>query len=83
MPPRFHNPLVRDLAWVAASPALLDSQLLPMRDPLQDSIWRQDPDQLWHELSALDAARTAWPRYSAIRQIGALAAITSASGTLC
>ena len=56
MPPRFHNPLVRDLAWVAASPALLDSQLLPMRDPLQDSIWRQDPDQLWHELSALDEA---------------------------
>ena len=45
----FHNPLVRDLAWVAASPALLDSQLLPMRDPLQDSIWRRDPDQLWHD----------------------------------
>ncbi|WVM88837.1 DUF1853 family protein [Halopseudomonas pachastrellae] len=56
MPPRFHNPLVRDLAWVAASPALLDGQLLPVRDPLQDSIWRQDPDQLWHELSALDEA---------------------------
>ena len=56
MPPRFHNPLVRDLAWVAASPALLDGQLLPMRDPLQDSVWRQDPDQLWHQLSLLDAA---------------------------
>lgn len=56
MPPHFHNPLVRDLAWVAASPALLDGQLLPMRDPLQDSIWRQDPGRLWHELAALDAA---------------------------
>ncbi len=56
MPPRFNNPIVRDLAWVAGSPALLDSQLLPIRDPLQGSIWRKDPDYLWHELSALDAA---------------------------
>ena len=56
MLPVFAHASVRDMAWIAFSPPLLNDRLLPMRDPLQDSIWRRDPDQLWHGLSALDEA---------------------------
>lgn len=51
---RLRDPLVRDLAWVAWSPPLLQSGLLPIRDPLQGSIWRTEPEQLWHRLLQLD-----------------------------
>lgn len=55
MLPVFQHASIRDMAWVAFSPALLDSQFLPMRDPLQGSVWRTDPEHLIHALQQLDA----------------------------
>lgn len=52
---QLRDPLVRDLAWVAWSPPLLRPGSLPIRDPLQGSIWRSEPDRLWRRLLALDA----------------------------
>ena len=54
MLPVFAHASVRDMAWIAFSPALLDDQLLPMRDPLRGSVWRDDPEQLLHALALLD-----------------------------
>lgn len=56
MLPDFTHDIVRDLAWVAFSPPLMDGSNLPSRDPLQDSIWRAQPAQLLHRLQQLDAA---------------------------
>jgi len=52
---QFRHDVVRDLAWVAFSPPLLDGSTLPQRDPLQDSLWRADPDALWQRLQQLDS----------------------------
>lgn len=73
MLPVFQHASVRDMAWIALSPALLDSQLLPIRDPLQGSVWRDDPEQLLHALSRLDlepAPLTALIGESADRRLG-------------
>jgi uncharacterized protein len=56
MLPQFRHDIVRDLAWVAFSPPLLDGSTLPQRDPLQDSIWRANPDALLQRLQRLDDA---------------------------
>ncbi|HDY99209.1 MAG TPA: DUF1853 family protein [Pseudomonas sabulinigri] len=55
MLPDFTHHIVRDLAWVAFAPPLLDGSTLPSRDPLKDSIWRTEPEQLLHRLQQLDA----------------------------
>lgn len=55
MLPDFNHPIVRDLAWVTFAPPLMDGSSLPSRDPLQDSIWRAEPEQLVHRLQQLDA----------------------------
>jgi uncharacterized protein len=52
---QLRDPLVRDLAWIAWSPPLLQPGCLPIRDPLQGSVWRSEPERLWHRLLALDA----------------------------
>jgi uncharacterized protein len=52
---RLQDPLVRDLAWVAWSPPLLESGELPIKDPLAGSLWRREPERLWRLLLELDA----------------------------
>ena len=52
----FNHPLVRDMAWVASAPPLLRSGILPIRDPLEGSIWRSDPERLSFQLRELDDA---------------------------
>lgn len=59
MLPVFAHASVRDMAWIAFSPPLLNDRLLPMRDPLQGSAWRDDPEQLLHALQTLDQAPAA------------------------
>jgi hypothetical protein len=52
----FNHPLVRDMAWVASAPPLLRRGILPIRDPLEGSILRSDPERLSSQLRGLDGA---------------------------
>ena len=55
MLPDFTHHIVRDLAWAAFTAPLMDGSTLPLRDPLQDSLWRKDPGRLVYLLQQLDA----------------------------
>ena len=79
MLPVFAHASVRDMAWIAFSPPLLNDRLLPMRDPLQGSAWRDDPEQLLHALQTLVRST----RCSANHRTVVWAIITNASGMPC
>ncbi|MFD1698745.1 DUF1853 family protein [Halopseudomonas phragmitis] len=51
---QLRHPVVRDLAWVALSAPLLGPGALPLRDPLDGSIWRSEPMRLHQALVQLE-----------------------------
>jgi hypothetical protein len=73
LPRQLRTPIVRDLAWVILSPAMLAQTLWPQRHPLSGSHWVQHPDALEVLLTQLDRDDTAlsdWLSRSSTRRLG-------------